>query len=96
MYTDPSLQLHEALWLYKTSDTQTEGLGERGGGRGQIRRNGRLVTLRSTVRAATVKAMHSGDGCGPEHLEQLGGEFIFGPGYVEGIAPPPYPRRYND
>ena len=80
MYTDQSLLLHDALGLYKTSDMQAEDLDEQDGGRGHVRRNRRLATFRAAVRAATVKAVHSGDGCGHEHLQQLGGEFVFGPG----------------
>lgn len=75
VYTDPSSQLHDALGLYKISDVQTEGSRERGGGSGKS--SGRWATLRVAVREAAVRAVH---GFEPRELQQLGGEFVFGPG----------------
>ena len=75
MYTDPSLQLYEALGLYTTSNVQTEGLREGGRGRSHSKRGGRWTSLRIALRAAAAKPLHN-------NIEQLGGEFIFGPGYA--------------
>ncbi|KAF9648677.1 hypothetical protein BDM02DRAFT_3078302, partial [Thelephora ganbajun] len=81
VYTDPTLQLHEALGLYKTGDVQTEGLRERAVGRSYVKHNGRWTSLRMALRVAAAKAVHIGiDDCQPGDLEQLGGEFVFGPG----------------
>lgn len=66
VYTDPSLQLYDALGLYKTSDARTENHSKRGG---------RWTSLRMAVRAAAAKAAHN-------DLKRLGGEFTFGPGYA--------------
>lgn len=65
VYTDPSLELYDALGLYKTNDVQTEGHAKRGG---------RWTLLRTAVRVAAARAVHN-------DLERLGGEFIFGKGY---------------
>lgn len=79
VYTNQSSQLYDALGLYKTSNVQTEGVREQGGGN-YIKRNGPLTNLRVAVREAVVKTVHGGDGHGSERVEQLGGEFVFGPG----------------
>lgn len=65
VYTDPSLELYNALGLYKTSDVQVEG---------RSKRDGRWTSFRTTVRAAAARAVHN-------DLKRLGGEFVFGPGY---------------
>jgi hypothetical protein len=80
MYTDQSLQLYDALGLYKTSDARTEGLRERGKGRSYVKHSGRWATLRVAVRVAAAKAVHIVDSHDPGDFEQLGGEFVFGPG----------------
>lgn len=67
VYADPSMQLHDALGLYKTSDVQPEGY---------PKRYGRWASLRMAVRAAVAKAAH-------DDLKRLGGEFTFGPGYAD-------------
>lgn len=74
VYTDHSLQLYNALGLYKTTNVRTETLRERGGGR-SFKRDGPWASLRVAVRAAAARAAH-------KDLEQLGGEFVFGPGYA--------------
>ena len=65
VYTDPSLELYDALGLCKTSDVQTEGHSKRGG---------RWASFRTAVRAVAARAVHN-------DLERLGGEFVFGQGY---------------
>lgn len=75
MYTDPSRQLHDALRLLKISDVQPRGSSEGGGRKSHVKHGGRWISLRIAVRAAAARASH--DNC-----EQLGGEFVLGPGYV--------------
>jgi len=77
VYTDPSSQLHDALGLYKTSEVHAEAPRERGGGSGYLKSDGRWASLRIAVREAAAKVVHGYD---PGNLEQLGGEFVFGPG----------------
>jgi len=79
VYTDSSLQLHDALGLYKTRDVETGGLYERGRGGSYVKHDGRWASLRVAVKVAAAKAVHIGDD-DPGNLEQLGGEFVFGPG----------------
>ena len=76
VYTDQSSQLHDALGLYKTSEVQAESRQERGVS-GYLKSDGRWATLRIAVREAAAKVVH---GYEPGNLEQLGGEFVFGPG----------------
>lgn len=78
MYTDSSLQLHDALGLYKTSSQQPECLRKQDAGRSYVRNNGRWASLRVAVRIAAARAVHMGNSSAS--LEQLGGEFVFGPG----------------
>ena len=66
VYTDPSLELYDALGLYKTSDVQTVS--------GHSKRGGRWMSFRSAVRAVAAKATHN-------DVKRLGGEFVFGQGY---------------
>jgi hypothetical protein len=65
VYTDPSLELYNALGLYKTSDVRIEG---------HSKRDGRWTSFRTAVRAAAARAAHN-------DLGRLGGEFVFGQGY---------------
>jgi hypothetical protein len=67
VYADPSMQLYDALGLYRTSDAQ---------GEGHSKRYSRWSSLRMAVRAATAKAIHN-------DVKRLGGEFTFGPGYAD-------------
>jgi peroxiredoxin len=76
VYTDSSLQLHDALGLYKSSTVRTGCSRKQAAGRNYVKRNGRWTSLRIAVRAAAAKAVHNGSG----DFEQLGGEFVFGPG----------------
>jgi hypothetical protein len=80
MYTDPFLQLHDALGLYKTSIQQPEGLRKQAAGRSYAKYNGRWASLRVAVRVAAAKAVHNRNCSGSGDPEQLGGEFVFGPG----------------
>lgn len=80
MYTDPSLQLHDALGLYKTSNQQAQNLRKPAVGRSYVKHNGRWASLRVAVRVAAAKAVHIGSCSESGHFEQLGGEFVFGPG----------------
>lgn len=66
VYTDPSLQLHNALGLHKINNAQA---------RGRSKRGGRWTSFRVAVRTAAARPAHN-------DLERLGGEFAFGPGYV--------------
>lgn len=77
MYTDQSSQLQDALGLYKIKELQTETPRERGAASGYLKSDGRWATLRIAVREAAAKVVR---GYEPGSLEQLGGEFVFGPG----------------
>ena len=77
MYTDSSLQLHDALGLFKTCNVPNETSGNQASGKGYVKQNGRWASLRVAVRLAAAKmggGLESGD------VERLGGEFVFGPG----------------
>lgn len=80
MYTDPSLQLHDALGLRKTSNQQPGSLRNQAVGRSYVKHNGRWASLRVAVKVAAAKAVHIGNGSESGDLDQLGGEFVFGPG----------------
>ena len=80
MYTDSSLQLHDALGLYKTGNQQPKCLRRRAAGRSYAMHNGRWASLRVAVRVAAAKAVHNGNCSESGDPEQLGGEFVFGPG----------------
>lgn len=76
MYTDSSLRLHDALGLRKTGSGQPESLCKQVAGRSYVKQSGRWALLRDAVWVAAAKAVRVRNG----KLEQLGGEFVFGPG----------------
>lgn len=80
VYTDPSNQLHDALGLYKTSGTQPESPSKQTVGRSYSKRGRLWAPLRVAVRIAAAKVTHLGGGSDSGDPEQLGGEFVFGPG----------------
>lgn len=80
MYTDSSLQLHVALGLYKTNNQQPECSRQQAVGRSYAMHNGRWASLRVAVRVAAAKAVQNRSCSGSGDSEQLGGEFVFGPG----------------
>lgn len=80
MYTDSSLQLHDALGLYKTTNVPAESLCKQNAGRSNVKHSGRWTSLRVAVRAVAAKAVHIGNSSDSGDLERLGGEFVFGPG----------------
>jgi len=80
MYTDSSLQLHDALGLYNTTNVPAESLCKQNAGRRNVKHSGRWTSLRVAVRAVAAKAVHFGNSSDSGDLERLGGEFVFGPG----------------
>lgn len=80
IYTDPSLRLHDALGLYKTGNIQTEGSREQSEGSNYVKRDRRWAMLRVAVKVAAAKAVNIPGRRDPGDPEQLGGEFVFGPG----------------
>jgi hypothetical protein len=81
VYTDPSLQVYDALGMTKYCMSFNNTLSGNGfGPRGEYIRHGTVFGLGIVMAKAVKVNMPVWRGTGS--IEQLGGEFILGPGYV--------------